>query len=278
MSSAAMQHLDDAALVRVIDRQTTPDDDDAHLAGCDACQARLRTLQARSAGFSRALASARAAEPAPPADLWRRVQAAAAAGPQSVVVDLGRERQRRARGHAGPRWGTPAMRAAAVALLLVGGALTAEPVRAWIAGAIETAVLALRGGPADPTGTGPVPMPTAPSAVTVSFIPAVDRLVLRIDESQPAGTVHVIFENRPDALGEVLTEDEDASLLVLPDGFRARNVGEKEWSYRFTLPATLAGARIVVAGRTVAEPAPEDGELRLDLGALSRRAPAPPTP
>lgn len=258
-------HLDDGALVRVLDRQPTPGEEAAHLADCTLCRARLHTLEVRSAGFSELLMAGRAAEPAPPADLWQRVQAAAPGGAGGAVVDLARERERRAGRGSGFPWGSPAARAAAVAGLLLAGALAAEPVRAWIAEGIERAVLALTGDPQAAPGRAPAPAESAAPAVKVSFVPAGDRLLIRIDEPQPAGTVRVVFENRPDALGEVLTEDEDASLLVLPDGFRARNAGGKDWSYRFHVPATLAGVRVLIAGRPVAELMPADGSAVLEV-------------
>lgn len=303
MSGPGM-HLEDGALVRLLDGQPAPGEDAGHLGGCAVCQARLRKLERLSAGFSRVVAAGRAAEPAPPADLWQRVQAAAgggvrggvAGGAQGMgaaggagaagagVVDLARERERRAgRGRVAPRRaglpGSPAARAAAVAALLVGGALSAEPVRAWIADGFREVIAALGGGGADPV---PVRVPSAAEsaapAITVSFVPAGDRLLLRIDEPQPTGSLVVVFEDRTDAVGEVLTEDEDASLVVLPDGFRARNAGGRDWSYRFRVPGTLAGVRVVIGGRTVAELTPADGSAVLELGSPTSGGPPPGEP
>lgn len=272
--SGRATHLDDGALIRVLDRQPAPEDDAGHLTDCAVCQARLRKLERLSAGFSRVLTAARPAEPAPPPDLWQRVQSAAPGGAEGAVIDLARERERRAGRRAGPRWGSPATRAAVVAGLLLAGALSAEPVRAWIADGIERAVLALRGGAPEPAPASvPGAVGSGAAAVTVSFVPAGDRLLVRIDEPQPAGTVHVVFEDRSDAMGEVLTEDEDASLLVLPDGFRARNAGGKDWSYRFRVPTTLARVAVVIGGRTVAELTPADGSAVLELGDGSTRRP-----
>lgn len=152
--------------------------------------------------------------------------------------------------------------AAAMAVLLFAGALTAQPVRQWLAAGIERVVSALRG---DADGGATPTTESATTAVAVSFVPAVDRIEIRIDEMQRMGTVAVIFEDRQDALGEVLTDDSDAALLVLPDGFRVRNDSARTWSYRFRLPATLDGARLVVHGEVVADLAAADGSVVLPL-------------
>lgn len=261
-------HLDDGALVRTLDGQPVAGDEAGHLHDCAVCRARLRTLAGRSAGFTRAVAGTRAADPAPPPELWDRIQAAASAGPaEGAGVDLGRERERRAaRGLRARRLpGSPLARAAVVVGVLLVGALVAEPVRAWIGSAIGRAVGALRGE----SEFEPAPFPAAAdpgSAVAVSFVPAGDRLVIRVDEPQQAGTVRVVFEDRADAVGEVLTADETASLVVLPDGFRARNRADSDWSYRFRLPSSLRSVTVEVGGEEMAELTPAAGVAEVGLG------------
>lgn len=264
-------HLDDGVLVRLLDRERVAWKDVAHLESCAWCQARSARVAGRSARFSAALASGILHEAEPPTDLWARVQAAAALEPDAwragdgAVLDLDHARRRHPRRVTRGR-GRSMATAAVMAVLLFAGALTAQPVRDWLAAGIERVVSALRGdadGGAEPTAE------SATTALAVSFVPAVDRIEIRIDERQRAGTVAVVFEDRQDALGEVLTDDNDAALLVLPDGFRVRNDSARTWSYRFRLPATLDGARIVVHGEVVAELVPADGNAVLPL------APAP---
>lgn len=262
------RHLDDGTLVRLLDRERVAWSDVAHLESCSSCQARSARLAGRSARFSAALASGIPDEAQPPTDLWARVQAAATLEPDAwqagdgVRLDLDHARRRRHHSPTRASRGRPVATAAALAMLLFAGALTAQPVRQWLAAGIERAVSALRGdvdGGAEPT------VESATTAVAVSFVPAVDRIEIRIDERQGEGAVAVLFEDRRDALGEVLTDDNDAALLVLPDGFRVRNDSGRTWSYRFRLPATLEGARVTVHGEVIADVAAADGNILLPL-------------
>lgn len=84
--------------------------------------------------------------------------------------------------------------------------------------------------------------------------------------SQPDGIVTIQFEERADVMGEVVTDDAGAELLVLPpDGFRARNSAGDTWSFRFRVPLGVR-VEIQVAGETVARiepPGAREVEIRL---------------
>ena len=70
-------HLDDGALVRLLDAQHLPGDDPAHVDACDHCRVRLAVLRERSDRVHRLAGDLDAIAPTPPADLWDRVRAAA---------------------------------------------------------------------------------------------------------------------------------------------------------------------------------------------------------
>ena len=74
-----------------------------------------------------------------------------------------------------------------------------------------------------------------------------------------------MFEDRADAVGEVLTADGTASLVVLPDGFRARNRPDSDWSYRFRVPSSLRSVTVEVGGEAMAELTPAAGMAEVGL-------------
>lgn len=255
--NATGPHLDDGAIVRLLDEQPLPGEHDGHLSTCATCHRRLATLNRESDGLTRLLRDARLAEPGPPADLWARVQAGANRSLAGDDADGGPRPQLgegAVRGARHTRWPRHSLAAAAVlACLVIAGALTAEPVRDWISGALRSVTTLL--GPDD----------TASSSVAVSFVPVADTLTISFDEVQQQGVAHVVLEDRSDAQAEIMTDDPNATLLVLADGFRVRNAAGLTWSYRFQLPRTLAQVRIVVAGRTVQIIAPAEGRTVVDV-------------
>lgn len=247
MNSSLHAHLDDADLVRILDLEPEPATVEmkSHIGECAECASRLRQLEARASALSALLESSRPAMPAPPADLRDRIAARVATIPQ--------DRSRR-------RWWTTGLaRAAALAGLLITGALVAEPSRQWIidrvvprAPAVENAVPGTR---------------SAPVATQVGFVPSGNAIVIRIDNRQRDGTVTLQFEDRSDVMGEVITDDPDADLLAMPPtGFRIRNEEGDTWSYRFRVPLGVR-VEVIVAGATVAAiepPGTREVEIRLD--------------
>lgn len=228
MSSATgPQHLDDAALVRILDRQPLHDDDSSqlsgHLARCDDCRARYRSIERRDQALQGLLQRARPAEPAPPADLLERALETA---------------RRRARGPR-RRADSPLLRAAAVAAILFAGALTAEPVREWLGATARQLMAALAPLTPPPPATPITPAPSADDAVEVTIVPAGDRLVLRFDAAEPGAVARIRFQERVDASGQILGNAPAPGLVALTDGFRVRNAGVRGTHYRFTVPAGM---------------------------------------
>lgn len=245
-------HPDDGTLVRLLDGEALENAESAHVRTCTDCLSRLRILEGDGARLSRALRSGADAALMPPADLWDRVIASPEARVGSAEISLSLMKDKRLRfAHAG-------LRAAAVAAILLAGALTAEPVREWFAEAIRQ----IAGGSTAERPT-PVTAEQPVAAVIVGFVPRTDRLEIRLEQSQAAGTIRVIFEDRSDATGEILTQEPAASLLVLPDGFLVRNGSGRDWSYIFRVPSTVNSTRIVVAGRTIATLTPKESPVEL---------------
>lgn len=237
-------HLDDGALVRILDRQPLPDDDTAHLEGCDLCMARYRVIERRTGAFHGIMDRAVPAEPAPPPDLLERARGATR-GPTGA----------RGRGI-----GISPGRAAAVIALLVAGALAAEPVRDWVTEAARELAVTL--------GLAERPTPPALGAgVEVTIDPVGDTLVLRFDAPEPGGLARITFHDRPEASGRAPDDPSASGLVALPDGFRIRNADAAGSRYRFTAPAGMlvevrVGDRMIAALR--GEPG-EEVEFEIDI-------------
>lgn len=260
-------HLTDGTLVGIIDGLPLPQEvDEDHLNRCTACQQRAAMLEARLRRLTLALDEARAAEPPPPADLWDRVRAAGdrrqavPALPDPHVLHTGSKPSAPRPRMSQHAWKRPIRIAAALAGLLIAGSLTAESVREWLADGVVHVVTALRGG-------NPIPPVEADAAVSVRVMPVGESMDIQLEHSQQSGVLRVTFEERDDALAEIITSDVDADVLVLPDAFHVRNGSARNWSYRFRFPDRLSAVRIVVDGALVAalRPQQEPFELRFPV-------------
>ena len=265
--TALRGHLEDGTLLRVVDGQTLPDDRAGHLDTCEHCRARLAGLRDRSRTASAAVALVDRLAPAPPADLWER-----------VLDATSREPSRGPRApHAASGWTRrPLLRAAVVTGLLIAGALTAEPVRRWIVDVATDVAAVLGRTPGEPPSTPAAPAASGGGAVAVEIVPATTRLVVRVDAPETGGVVVVRFEERATARGEILGDDDRATLVALPDGFRVQNRrrADRETApdepraparYRFTVPRSLERVEVRVGGRSVAVLTPADAGYRGDV-------------
>jgi hypothetical protein len=230
MNPFSPPHLDDPDLIRILDHEPgqPADHAKAHVGECTTCAERLRVLEARTAAFSSLLERSKPALPAPPHDLWQRIAR------QTARVPARRR-----------HWlSTGLLRAAALAGLLVTGALIAEPSRQWIIDRFSTTDTTI-----DPTQ--PIDQ-FEPVAAAAGFVPRSGTILIRIDSRQQDGTITLHFEERADVMGEVITDDPDADLLVLPpDGFHVRNEQGDTWSFRFRVPLGVR-VQLQIAGVAVA--------------------------
>lgn len=242
-TSQGSQHLDDGALVRILDRQPQHDDVAAHLPGCARCSARYREIERRSRTLHGLLERARSAEPAPPTDLLERARKTAARRAQSSR-----------------RWvDRPLLQAAAVTAILFAGALTAEPVREWLGATARQLVTALN--PATQPEPSAAPIPVTDDAVEITIVPTGARLLLRFDAREPGAVARILFHGRTDASGQVLGDAPAPGLVALPDGFRIRNAGARGTRYRFTAPAGMP-VEVRVGERVMTTLRGESGDAR----------------
>ena len=260
----ATPHLDDAALLRVLDgaRDESAPDAAAHLDTCRQCAARLDTVRQRSAALSAAIGGVRV----PPLDDLARARQRAAiearlAGSSGTAT--------RASGAAGRRWRwtSPWIRAAAAILIVAGVAAAASPVRAWIAEHIAPGHQP-RETPASTTAP-PTASPSAPPAASEVFFTVNAReLTVTVVSMQRAGEVVIRRADGPQSSASVLggvTEE----LLVLPDGVRIRNDSNAVSSYLVRTEPAVERIRLRVGGGATARvvAVPDSGDVRIPLSA-----------
>jgi hypothetical protein len=216
---------------------------ESHLAGCADCQAEADRLAAASARASQWLGYAD--PPAVPAEERGAVRAIRPGLDGPVRVG------RRGRAPARPAWwswGSPVLRAAAVLALVAGAAVAVPSALRWLADSGDSPATV-----SDPRE----PAPGAPGTVagndglSVSFVPAGNRLVVRLAVAQAAGRVAL----EPVAGREVHAEVMDGSgveeLVVLPDGLSVRNAAASTASYRIRVPGQITRLELVVGDRPV---------------------------
>ena len=234
MTSASLlaDHLSDGDLVRLLDgEEALRNDVEAHLDRCAECQERLGVLRRRSERLSGLLIASDAQVPEPDMLAARRLQKQQRSTPQRAV----------------PAW----MRAAAVVVLLLGGALLAEPVRAWVAewfGARWAELVSST--PPEPVQPPVVVEPVPEANTRVQFTPASDEVELNFASAQAGGEVSVEIRDVPEVTVQV--QGGTADLLVLPGGVRVANSPGSVAQYRVEVPARVRRLRVQIGeGNTV---------------------------
>jgi pyruvate/2-oxoglutarate dehydrogenase complex dihydrolipoamide acyltransferase (E2) component len=230
----ADEHLDDGALVRLIDGEAAEDERagvEAHLAACPVCAARLGSLRRRSVNLGLLLARGDFAVPAPSV-------------PAAPMDELAARREARRAAPAAPSrvW----LRAAAVAALVIGAGLFSSPVRAWfrdlLGGAASNAPVAVQPAPA------PAPAPAEGSPATsarVRFTPQGDELAVEIAHAQASGALVLATSPSSAATAEVRAPAGAlADLLVLPTGLRIDNRETSVAEYHVAVPTTVQRVRV----------------------------------
>jgi hypothetical protein len=231
----ADEHLDDGALVRLIDGEAADGERagvEAHLAACPVCAARLGSLRRRSVNLGVLLARGDFAVPA---------------APSAPVDELAARRE--ARRAAPPAPSRSWLRAAAVAaLVIVGAGLFSSPVRAWfrdiLGGAGSGAPVAARPAPApayDPNAASPSP------GARVRFMPQGEEMTVEIAHPQ-AGSA-LVLERAPSSTSPAEVRAPVGALgdlLVLPTGLRIANTANSlsAAEYHVTVPSTVQRVRV----------------------------------
>lgn len=93
--------------------------------------------------------------------------------------------------------------------------------------------------------------------MSVSFRPAGDRLVIRVERRQTAGALRVERAFGAEVEARVTGGEGGEELTVLPDGLAVRNPGDSSASYRVAVPATVRVIDLFVAGRRSWSGAPD---------------------
>lgn len=230
----ANPHLPDGELVRLLDGELDVAETqrtNVHLAGCVECRARLERLRGRSRRLGGLL---RAAD-------WPLPDAAPA-----PALDTRDELARRRRASRAA-W----LRAAALAALLLGGAVLASPARAWITEWIARQWTAATAAPGAESASPPTPASTSGGAAgtRVRFVPAAATFEVDFAARQPGGVLLLEQGNGSDVVVvEVVRGAPGAELLVLPAGVRVRNPANGPAAYRVTVPPGVEQVRVRIAG------------------------------
>ncbi len=237
-------HLEDGDLIRLLDRQASPEEHRgilAHLSACGECAARMEALSEQSEILSRFIGELDA-DAAP--DELTRARALSAAR---------HARARRAANRGGLSAGVA--RAAAVAAVAAVVTLSVSPLRAWVADRWA----ALAGG-----GEAGAPVPVQPLELergsVIRFEPAGEIFVLELEHAQAAGSVTLELRDLDQASAQVLNGATE-EIIALPSGLRVENTAASTASYAFTLPANLRLIQIFAGGRPVAIIPVEDARL-----------------
>lgn len=238
-------HLDEGTLVRWLDEELSVEerrDVEAHLEGCEPC----RRSRERLAGLTRAFSRwAELAEPVEPPQIGGVEVVLASAG----VANRKPGRWRTASGVLATIVRAPAFRAAAVLVLLAGVALAFPPIARWVderaadPGAEREAAAALE--------------ETPPGSVSVSFLPAGDRLAIRVERRQAGGVLRVEPGSGAEVEARVIGGDGGEELTVLPDGLAVRNPDDSSARYAVAIPATVREIEVFVAGRRIWSGSPD---------------------
>ncbi|HEX8451164.1 MAG TPA: zf-HC2 domain-containing protein [Longimicrobium sp.] len=224
----ADEHLDDGALVRLIDGEAADGERagvEAHLAACPVCAARLGSLRRRSVNLGVLLARGDFAVPAAPSDELAARREARRAAPRS--------------------W----LRAAAVAaLVVVGAGLFSSPVRAWfrdiLGGAGSGASVATQ--PAPPPASAP--NASSPSSgARIRFTPQGEEMGVEIAHPQAGSALVLERASSSTATAEVRAPvGALGDLLVLPTGLRIANRANSPSAaeYHVAVPITVQRVRV----------------------------------
>lgn len=208
-------HIDDGALVAMIDGELDdPRVAEAHLGMCDVCRERL--VRFRDAAGR--LRSSMAPVSVPPMALPARRRL---------------------------RWSYPAI--AAASLLIVASVAAATPIASWIMQRLTTPPGAAP-APANPLDT---PSSVAAPGIIASFAPTDTVLVIRIDQRQGGGAVHLLAVQSDRISAQAVSGSASEELMVLPAEVRIVNSASSTAEYRISVPAAVRVVHVLVSGREV---------------------------
>lgn len=136
---------------------------------------------------------------------------------------------------------TPALRAAAIILVVLAGALAAPPVRAWIADRLLAVAQAVGLTSSPDAPPAPAATPVETPAFAVNFAVTGDTFEVRVPG--PGGTLTVRHDNRADGSVQV-TGAAITDHLVLPGGLNLEGTSSPNALYEITLPTLVRAVRL----------------------------------
>jgi hypothetical protein len=232
-SAGAAAHLDDAALVRLLDGEDSAGERsawDAHIAACGRCADAVRRLRADAATVRSWLERAAFEDTLPEA------------APRHVHPTRRVSRAWQATG--------PWLRAAMIIVLVAAPAAAIPAVRHAVAGAIaDLRTTGLR-TTSEPAGPATVSAPDV-SPASIRFQPAAGEFVVRLDAAQVTGTLRIV----PTAGHEAVLHMDDAGAvgpIIAAGAVQLRNDPSSTGSYVLYVPPAVSSVRVLIAGRTAA--------------------------
>lgn len=261
------QHLEDADLVRYMDRQMDRAGNrraELHLTTCAECAARLQAMRDRAHVLTGWLAEL----DVPPVSDERRALAMAAV--------------QRARFRARPMaWASrPALAAAAMVALMLTAAFGTAPGRAWVSGAVERLGDVFPGdAPSESPAAAPAPadVPTPVESVTpeetapgepaatarppararravlppgmsepMPFNPTSNYVLLKFDGRQRMGIATIWIRDIPRASAQVVAGRQAETLVPTGDGLQVRNSRGSRADYQVEIPTRYRFVRVQI--------------------------------
>ena len=145
------------------------------------------------------------------------------------------------RARARPTSWTPLLRAAAIILVVLAGALVAPPVRAWIADRLLAVAEAVGLTSAPGVPPAPAATPVETPAFAVNFAVTGDTFEVRVPG--PGGTLTLRHHDGTDGSVQV-TGAAITDHLVLPGGLRLEGTPSPDARYEITLPPLVRTVRL----------------------------------
>jgi anti-sigma factor RsiW len=224
--TAGEMHIGEGDLIRYLDGEMTAGERAevaTHLLRCGQCNGALDELRTDREQFSELLAEVTvpALDPARRDAAWSNIERAAA------VAEPARRTSR-----------VSFLRAAGIAALLAGSALTVSPVRAAVADLwnavfdrVETAAVR----------SAPMPQREVVSVAnaTIGFVPAGEVFRIEIANLQVEGSLLLGVSTGRSVTARAVGGDEIVDLIILPDGMRIENGADDTTDYAVNLPAHL---------------------------------------
>lgn len=265
----------DGELVRYLDGELDADATrriDAIAAGNPDVAVRLATLRRRATRFHSLIA---ALEPAtgPVASTSPTGETADAAAPAATQATADTEVSTRVRSidsapsarRAAPAVRSVWLRAAAIVVVVLAGALAIEPVRAWV---VERIQRITGSEPVEATTAAEPAPPAAPAdSLTIGFEVTVASFTIELDSHQSAGQLHVRTAAAGTRAEAEIQGRRNEGLLQLPDQLRIQNDAGSVADYVVTVPPSVRRVQVRVAGRAVAtyDVAPGAAPLTISL-------------